>query len=144
MFLRGSIVFSLTSVASVKGPYPHCGQVKCIPLCTRHKVATLVFNGRILKGRLLHFEVMRARTVRRWNTSRYITTQLNTTLSKYSLFIHVGVIATVHLSILYSRSLKVKTQLYYITHTHTHTHTHIYIYIYLRRWQQLTATCFGL
>jgi hypothetical protein len=32
-----------------------------------------------------------------------------------------------------SRSLKVKTQLYYITHTqtHTHTHKHTHIYIYI-------------
>jgi len=90
--LRGSIVFSLTSFASVKWLYPRCGQVKCIPLCTRHKVATLVFNGRILKWGLLHFKVIRARTAPRWNTGGNITTQLNTTLSKYSLFMHVGLV----------------------------------------------------
>ena len=78
VFLRRSIVLSLTSFSSVKGLYARCGQVKCIPLCTRRKVATLVFNGHTLKRRLLHLEVIRARNIRRWNTGGYITTQLNT------------------------------------------------------------------
>ena len=92
MFLRGSVVPSLTSVASIKWLYPHCGQVKCIPLCARSNVTALEFNGRILKWRLLHLEIIRARNARRLNTGGYITTQLNMTLSKHALVIHVGVV----------------------------------------------------